>query len=299
MTGILFIVAACLLWAIDTLIRYPLLYGGISAETIVFFEHFFLLLIFTPILLSFFRKLMSTSVRNVFYLLLLGAFGSALGTLAFTKAFGMINPSLVILLQKFQPVVAIIGARFIVGERFHKKFFLWAAVCLIGGVLITYQDFVPGLMKLDFSPKLFDSNALYGYGLTFVAVFSWGLATVFGKRLSLDGFSEKEIMSGRYFFGFCALIPLFIAGKVSVSLDMIVWGKILAMVLITGVLSMYLYYKGLIKIPAKVCTLAEMSFPLMAIVVNWLFLGKELHLIQIIGGIVLLLGSTVIQFRRY
>ena len=34
MKGIFFIVIACLLWALDTLIRYPLLFSGTNAEMI-------------------------------------------------------------------------------------------------------------------------------------------------------------------------------------------------------------------------------------------------------------------------
>jgi len=42
--GSLFVILGTLLWAADTLIRYPLLYSGVSASQIVFLEHTFLVI---------------------------------------------------------------------------------------------------------------------------------------------------------------------------------------------------------------------------------------------------------------
>ena len=128
MLGIFLIIASCFIWAIDTLFRYPLLKTGISATHIVFFEHLFLLLIFFP---TFYRaplKFFKARPSHYLSFLVIGVFGSALATLAFTSAFMLINPSVVILLQKLQPLVAIVMAHLVVGERFNRQFFLWAAI---------------------------------------------------------------------------------------------------------------------------------------------------------------------------
>jgi len=62
---------------------------------------------------------------------------------------------------------------------------------------------------------------------------------------------------------------------------------------------MYLYYQGLRITSARAATLAEMFFPFMAILVNWIFLQKSLEPIQLIGGGVLIAGSLVIQLKKY
>ena len=100
--GILFIILACSTWAIDTLIRYPLL-GSASPLQIVAAEHLVLAAIFIPYLFKSFSKIWKSQISHVFSFIIIGAMGSALGTLAFTAAFTKINPSLVILLQKLQP----------------------------------------------------------------------------------------------------------------------------------------------------------------------------------------------------
>jgi drug/metabolite transporter (DMT)-like permease len=71
------------------------------------------------------------------------------------------------------------------------------------------------------------------------------------------------------------------------------------MVFVTGILSMFFYYRGLNRVPAKVATLAEMSYPFCAIAVNWVFLGHTLEPIQLLGGALLVAGATVVQRGRY
>ena len=71
------------------------------------------------------------------------------------------------------------------------------------------------------------------------------------------------------------------------------------MVLVSGILAMYLYYQGLRRISARAATLAEMFFPFMAILVNWVFLQKSLEVVQLVGGGVLIAGSLVIQLKKY
>ncbi len=299
MKGIILIVIACLLWAIDTLFRYPLLSSGVSATRIVFSEHLILFLIFIPVVFKSRQKFWNGKVSHLFYFFMIGCLGSALATLCFTKAFYLINPSLVILLQKFQPLIAILLARVIIGEKLSRNFLLWGLICIFGAFLITYQDIVPGIAKLDFSVELLSSKNLVGYFYTFIAILGWGSATVFGKKLIIAGYNEKEVMGGRFIFGFLFLIPIVLLSRVELDFDPRIWSTISVMVLITGLISMYLYYKGLKIISAKLCTLIEMSFPLFAVIVNWIFLDKSLEVQQILGGIVLLLGSTVIQLKKY
>ncbi|WP_372651448.1 DMT family transporter [Halobacteriovorax sp.] len=299
MQGILYILLACFLWAIDTLIRYPLLGEGISASRIVFTEHLILTIFFIPLFVKKIKLFWQSKVAYVFYFLIIGGLGSAIGTLAFTRAFSLINPSLVILLQKFQPIIAISLAAIILKEKMRKDFIIWAAICLAGGLLISYEDIASGLRSVDFDRSLFDQKFLLGYALTFLAVFSWGCSTVFGKKLTTCGFKEKEIMAGRFFMGFICLIPILLTGDIQMDMDVNIWGQIIAMVVISGLLGMFVYYKGLTLVSARVGALAEMFFPFCAVIVNWIFLNQALTFQQIMGGVLLLIGSTVIQLKHY
>lgn len=300
MLGVLLVIAAGLLWAVDTLIRYTLL-AQVSAERIVFTEHLFLVLFFIPILIKNRSVIWQTKISSIVYFIIIGVFGSAIATLCFTKAFVMINPSLVILLQKLQPIVCISLASVFLGEKMNRPFLFWAAVALVGGLLISSPDIVPGLANFDFKMGFLSQTAMMGYLLTMVAVVSWGASTVFGKKLTAQGYDAIQIMGGRFLFGFIFLAFYAYANRGLIQFDWqaLIWGKILLMVILSGILGMYLYYKGLKSISARVCAIAEMFFPLSAVTINWVFLDAKLTTVQLIGAALLTLGSAVIQLKHY
>lgn len=300
MAGTFLVILACLFWGMDTLIRYPLVERGINPVTIVFYEHFILTLIFSLGLIPAIKRIGELKLADVFSFIIVGGIGSAVATVAFTESFQYLNPSLVILLQKFQPLVAILLSAVILKEEIQKGFLIWASICLIGGLLISSPDIVRfyDLMRSNFGTVTSD-NAVRGYVLVGVSIVGWGATTVFGKRLTMVGFETKTIMAGRFLTGLLVLIP-FVQWDHSLILpegeDYL---RILIMVLISGALAMWLYYQGLKRISAKTTAIAEMFFPFFAIMVNWFFLGKQLTDLQLMGGGVLILGSLVIQIKKY
>ena len=291
---------ACSLWALDTLIRYPLIESGISAFSIVFYEHLILTLISLTVFYKAFPTILKAKRSHWGYFLIVGGVGSALSTLAFTKAFTYLNPSLVILLQKFQPVIAISLARVVLKEKVERIFILWAMVCLAGALLISYED----ILKVFYSDKslrelLFHSDSLQGYMLVCFSVMGWGASTVFGKKLLYIGYQDEQILAGRFAFGFVCLLPFISMESSLLELGVNEFSKISLMVLVSGLLAMYLYYHGLRKISARACSLTELFFPFMAVLVNWMFLGATLTGVQLLGGLLLIIGSVIIQLKKY
>lgn len=289
------------MWSIDTLIRYPLL-GSVQASTLVLLEHVVLVVIFGILLLigkinfqQFYNKLNRSSAAGF---IVIGVIGSAISTLAFTKAFYLINPSLVILLQKLQPLVVISLSSLVLKEHIKKSFYLFAAVALLGGVMISYPDLAP-LFSTDLSGT--EQAATLGYALTLLAVIRWGSSTVFGKKLSSSGFNENEILTGRFSTGFVFLLLFCINTNAlpDSTITSEVYLKVLAMVLISKLLGMYLYYHGLKLVSAHVGAIAELFFPLSAVVINWIFLGKALQPMQIAGALVLTAASIAIQYQNH
>lgn len=300
MAGTFLVILACLLWGMDTLIRYPLVERGINPVTIVFYEHCILTLIFSLGLIPNIKRIGELKLSDVFSFLIIGGVGSAIATVAFTESFQYLNPSLVILLQKLQPVVAIILAAVILKEEIQKQFLVWAAVCLVGGLLISSPDIERfyTLMVNNFGAVSSDV-ALKGYGLVGISIVGWGATTVFGKRLSLAGFETKSIMAGRFLTGLLVLIPFVHWNRNLILPNGEDYLRILIMVLISGAMAMWLYYQGLKRLSAKTTAIAEMFFPFFAIIVNWVFLGKQLTELQLVGGAILIFGSLVIQLKKY
>lgn len=298
MLGILLVALACTLWSLDTLVRFPLVGKGVDPVVIVFYEHVILCVIFfLPYFFSFYQKIKNLNLKDAFSFFVIGALGSAVATVAFTQAFVDINPSLVILLQKFQPVVAITLAAIILKERIDRKFLLCAGISLMGALLISFPD-LSQIKALSFDAS--SAGKLRGYLLVFISVICWGSATVFGKRLTLAGYQTNEIMAGRYFLGLIFLLPFLSYHSENFLLpESLDYLKVIIMVLVSGALGMWVYYKGLVKLPAKNTAIAEMFFPLVAILVNWIFLDQQLNSVQLLGGALLVIGSFTIQIKKY
>lgn len=298
--GALSVIFATFLWAVDTLIRYPLLNEGVSARWIVSVEHLLLTLFFLPLLWKHRHFLRVLQFKDWLVLSLIGGGASALGTLAFTHAFTLINPSIVILFQKLQPLFAITLAVVVLKERVSFSFLIWAIPCLVGAMLLSFEDIWRGLTssQIDHSALSFFTGLL----LTFFTVACWASATVFGKHLTNKGMPIILLTSLRFCIGLIFLIP-FLTSELLMGegyiFDLSIWIKLMAMVLISGVLGMAFYYYGLSQIKARLCALLELFFPLCAVLVNWFFLGISLSLWQLLGAALLLLGSTVLQLKRY
>lgn len=298
MTGILLIALAGTLWSLDTLVRYPLVGKGVNPVLIVFYEHVILcLLFFLPYAFSLFKRLKDITLKDAFSFFVIGGLGSAIATVAFTEAFVSINPTLVILLQKFQPVVAITLATVVLKEKIDRNFLLLAGISLLGAFLISFPD-LKELFNVNFD--LSEASKLRAYLLVLLSVLIWGSATVFGKRLSMKGYDTKEIMAGRYILGFFFLLPFIQFQKEAFLLpDSTDYLKVIVMVIVSGALGMWVYYKGMLQLSAKNTAVAEMFFPLVAVIVNWIFLDQALNVIQILGGLLLIFGSYTIHMKKY
>ena len=318
MNGVWAIFGACLLWALDTLIRYPLLFSGASAWTIVWLEHALLVAAMAWWLAPMVRDSVPGRAgaggaaapgvsgggarrldgRALLGFLVIGGLGSGLGTVAFTQAFALVNPSVVILIQKLQPIVAVSLAALLLGERVGPRFLAWLALCLGGSALIAWPDLAPAFESGAWGGRA-SRTLLLGYGCTLFAVLAWGTSTVLGKRLGNDGFSVTELMAGRFAAGLLVLTPGFLAfGQPAQAAEPATVGKVAAMVAISGLAALWLYYRGMRSLPARAVAVAEMAFPVAAVAVNWIALGKTLEPVQILGAAVLLGGSTMVALTQ-
>jgi len=296
-TGTLYVLLACVLWALDTLIRYPLLAAGLSSLQLVFLEHGLLLLMMLVVSRIAGVRLWPFSRRDMVPLFIIGGLGSALGTVAFTQAFSLMNPTLVILLQKLQPLVAVSLSAWVLRERLSHGFLVYLAACLTGSLLLMWEDLLPFIGGQDwfYQPGL--QARLAGYGLTLLAVVSWGASTVFGKQLSQRGYGTSALMTGRFAVGLLCLLPWVLAlqpDALVVTAPQLGW--VALMVFISGLLGMAFYYRGLKRIASRHSALAEMCFPVAAGLVNWVFLGFALTPLQCLGAILLVGASLLVHW---
>ena len=279
------VLLAAMLWATDAPFRVYLT-EGLSSNFIVLGEHFIDVLIVLPILVLGWRQLKGLSWREWGAVAIIAIGGSALASVAFTEAFHYVNPSVAILLQKLQPLIAIALAAIILKEPLVRKYWLWAALALGGAYLISFPNLVPQL----YPGEAFNPNVI-GVLLALIAAFFWGASTVMGKFV-LRTIDFKMMTALRFVGAFAFLLMLNWQQQSFPAAGQFTWTDglfILIIAIVSGVVSLFIYYKGLETTNASVATLAELGFPMAAIFVNWMFIpNSALVPMQFVGVAVLL-----------
>ena len=159
------IVIAALLWAVDAPFRV-FLTTGLSSETIVLMEHMLIFFLVIPLFFPRLAELRALTWKEWLAVVFIALGGSALATIFFTESFRYVNPSVSILLQKVQPLIAILLAVVVLKEKLTKRFWLWAAVGVAGAYLITFPEFK--ISGLSFS------GGSLGVIFALLAAFFWG-----------------------------------------------------------------------------------------------------------------------------
>jgi drug/metabolite transporter (DMT)-like permease len=283
--GPLFIAFAALLWATDSPFRAPLT-QRIDPISIVLFEHVLgLLVLFGIAMVKDRAALFQMKFTDWILAILVGAGGSALATFLFTAAFAHLNPSVVILLQKLQPIFVTLVAYVFLKERPDKNFYGWAAVALVAAVLLSmpYLQATTSLQGI-LSLSLESQGVIYALG----AAALWGTATVCGKVL-LKKHSPLVVTFWRYAFGVITLVAIANVSPIQhgVSWEILSSGvlkSLLYMSLISGLLSMLIYYRGLVQTPASVATFVELVYPVSAVLLNLWLLHATLSPLQAFAG---------------
>jgi drug/metabolite transporter (DMT)-like permease len=290
--GTLLIFLAAMLWATDAPFRVHLT-QTLPSSFIVLVEHFIDVLFILPFIGLVWHDAKKLDAKGWTAVLVIAVGGSALASFAFTKAFSYVNPSVAILLQKLQPLIAISLAAGLLRERLNKHFWLWAVVALFGAYLISFAGLVPRL----FVGERFNPNVV-GVLLALAAAVLWGASTVMGK-MALNEIGFKAMTGLRFIFGFIFLLLWnSLSGSIRAvsSVTPLDWLFFVIIAVTSGVVSLFIYYRGLQYTKASVATLAELGFPLAAVVVNYFFLHDKINWYQLSG--IAVLFFSVIQLNR-
>lgn len=277
------VILAAFLWSLDALFRRSLY--ALPSMYIVFAEHALGLLVTLPWLIKFWPRIKNLERRTWISIFWIAVFGGLLGTLAYTRALSYINYinfSVVVLLQKLQPIFAIILARIVLKEQFKGRFFLWAGMALAGSYFVAFPDIYP---KWEDGGK----NVLAGL-LALGAAFAWGSSTVMGKY-SLRDLDTRIITPLR--LGLTALLSgmyllLFMDVGSLPSLTQTQFFYLLAIVFSSGTVALSIYYFGLKKVQASQATILEMFWPISAVAIDWIFFDHALTWSQIFGALLML-----------
>ncbi len=281
--GFWLVVLGSALWGVDPLFRLILLKSITSAQ-LVLLEHILIALVVAPILWKNRRELLGVGWKQVGALLFISWGGSAIATILFTMSLEHGNVNAVLLLQKLQPLFAIIMARFLLKESLPRHFSILFVVALAGTYLLTFGFSVPFGHWNDFIKV--------GSLLSMGAAALWGGSTVMG-RLMVGQMKYETVTSLRFILALPLLLvvtwnegaawhlPGNASGITSFSLNL------LGQALLPGLLSLLVYYKGLTTTKASVATLAELSFPMVGVLLNWIAFQQIITMAQAVGFILI------------
>ena len=286
--GVVLIAVAAALWGTDPIIRKTMSFTT-SATTIVFGEHVILVLCTLPFLVPALRAVARAGRSYVAAAVVIGAGSSAVATILFTDALirsqDFITP---VVIQKIQPFIAIGAAALVLGERPRPGFWWFFLPALAGFWLVNQAH--------PFAPSA--KGTIVIIEATGAALL-WGLGTVLGRYMSRR-LEFQHVLSLRFFFGLLAsAIALWVMNSPAYSNphDTVL---ILYLALVTGLLALSLYYYGLQRTPAILSSLAELTYPAVAVVAGIYAYNAHLSWSQWLG-VALILGSVTllpVQRRR-
>lgn len=279
----LFVIIAASLWGFDGIVLRPSLYS-LPVTLVVFLESFIVTLILAPFFVKQLPDLKILKHQDWLAFLGVAIFGGAIGTMAITQALfyvNFVNLSIVVLIQKLQPVFAIALASVMLKERPAREFYGWSALAIAGAYFMTFGAALP---NFDTGDKT--SQAAF-FGL--LAVVGFGSSTVFSKRaLRNVGFEMGTFL--RFLMTSIVMLPLVLlmgSAPEIANVTQAKWGVFLLIALFTGGPGIFLYYYGLKRITASTATICELAFPLTAVILEYVLRGNILTAIQWVGVIVL------------
>ncbi|QKW13931.1 DMT family transporter [Verrucosispora sp. NA02020] len=274
------VAVAASLWGFSSLLREPLA-RELPALSVVLAEHVVLVLLVSPWVIPAVRALARSSARTKLAVLVIGAGSSALATTLFTAAFRLGDPITPQVLQKLQPVLALVLAALLLGERVGPRFPLFAVPALVGAWLLAFPD-----------PLAAQPRGLAAAALALGAAALWAAGTVLGRMVSAE-LSFLHVTTLRFSVGLVTLTTFAAATGTPVGVPIDLVPRLVLLAAIPGLLALTLYYHALRRTPASNATLAELAFPLTAALVGLTLLDGRLGTSQWVG-LALVLASVVL-----
>ena len=281
--GPLFIIIAALLWSVDGLLRRSLYV--LPPIVLISIEHVIGFLLLVPFLVPHMRKIKSITPKTWGALAWITVLSSIGGTLLYTAALGQVNYiqfSVVVLLQKLQPIFAVIFAWIILKEKLTPKFMIWFVVAMIAAYLVSFPDLTINLAT--------GQGTIMAALMAIGAAFCWASSTAFSRYALLQ---LPTILVTGHRFGLAAIVGLilvFVFNQQS-TLNTITtsqWMTLFFIALSTGMVALYIYYHGLKRTPVRIATVAELVWPLSAVVIDYVYFKNGLTPTQILGALLLL-----------
>ncbi len=187
------------------------------------------------------------------------------------------------LLANFAPIFVTLAGFLLFGERFSKTFLIGLVFSFAGLLLLLGDSFV------------FQTDHLLGdaYGLVAAIFYAAYLMTV--GRLRAD-FSTATVMFWSSLVTCIGFVPVtLISGESFIAQSLFGWAVLIALALISHAGGQGMIAYALAHLPAAFGSVGLLLQPALAAIIAWFVFGESLNLLQLSGGLVVILG---IYFAR-
>jgi len=267
--AVVFVAVAATLWASDAYFRNQLV-QHLSATQIVVAEDALITLFLLPVLIRSRHELRLLGARGWTAVGIIAVGAQALATILFTASFSIAAQhglfAETVVLQQTQPLIAIVLAWIVLGERRRPWFWPAAAVAIAAVYMVVFAND-------PLSPISALQNGRIEVGLLALgAAVLWASGTVLG-RFALGSISFWSMTALRFTLALPVLVIIVLAqsglggfGHYRMS-DFV--PNLLAIAIVPGLLALLLYYRALSKTPASLATIAEMAYPVAFTLIAW------------------------------
>lgn len=296
--GWILIVIAATMWGIDGILLTPryFSYGFFDVKFIVFVSHLVPTIILSILFFGEYKKIKYFEKNDFIYYGLIALFGGTIGTLSIVKALQLSNfsLSLVTVIQKMQPIFAVILAYFLLNEKPKKRFYIIFVITLISLYFLIF-----GLNN----PTLLPKNNLSGAFYSLLAAVSFGSSTVFGKKI-VNKFSFVTTTFYRFLFTtIISGILLVIFSKSSIESARIYFSNsniytLTTIIAVYSLSAILLYYKGMITTKATYATICELAYPLSSVIVEAIVFKRILSSVQLLFAAILVISIFYLNLGK-
>jgi drug/metabolite transporter, DME family len=296
--SVLAIAISAALWATDAYFRSALL-SHLTPVQIVLAEDALITLALAPFLIARRAELRRLGPRGWLAAAVLGIGPQAVATVLFTASFSYRSFAVTYVLQQTQPLIAVLLAGVLLGERRRASY--WPALVLaLAGVYLVV--FAPDLREpFTALPGARVEAALLALG----AAALWALGTVLGRYLM-----------GRLSFPTTTSLRVTLALPVLLVIAFVTGGggalagyrggdvpSLLGLAAIPGLLALLLYYRALRVTPASLSIIAEMAFPVTATLIATapapFGFGQAIYGPQLAGTALLLVAIVFVNWGKF
>ena len=205
------ILCACLLWAVDLLVRYPITLK-MSFVSIVFLESLIGLIFVLPFMIKNRAEIMKLQKREWLIAAFIGGIGMTVAGYLQTACIQKATPGLFSFFQIFQPLFVIYMAHLFLKEKVDNMYVYWGIWVILSAILMFSVD-----LELMFGSSEFILSDIL---IALSTMLIWGMCTILSKKF-LTKNSAITLVGLRWLFAFLVSSVFLVLEKESIQTELL------------------------------------------------------------------------------